>query len=250
MRLCALIAFVFVLGVGACSTGASPRATRSSAPEASTTVLAQNLALFEGEVQAVRLGFQPAENATDIIIDFTPDSAQIAICPLADPADTLPPVATCKSVGSGVRETISSPGLGAIGIVLTGTKSVRANVRLEFDDRGRKVTVIIPFIGGPPSAAECADNGCNPFFEIRPVKNGLFTASAHWTGATATLVMLQGSVVGRSQTATGVPYRKAALQNGKTSASVRTQLTAPGEYALALVQAGTLRNVRIDASWP
>jgi hypothetical protein len=134
--------------------------------------------------------------------------------------------------------------------VLSGATSAHVNVRLEFDEKDRQVSAVIPFVGSPPSAATCADNGCNPFFEVRPVKNGLFTARASWSGAAATLTMLQGSVVARSQTATGIPYRKAATQSGTTSAQIRTQLTAPGEYALALTQAGTLRDVRIDASWP
>jgi hypothetical protein len=204
--------------------------------------------LFEGEDQAIRIGFQPSNASTDIIVNYTPDTAQVSACPLQAAGDTLPPVASCKPVGSGVRETVSSPGLGALGIVLSGAPSVRANVRLEFDDRDRTITAILPFLGEP--AGQCADNGCNPFFEVRAIKNGLFRARATWTGASATLVMLQGSVVARSQTATGIPYRKAAVQTGTTSASIRTELTAPGEYALAIVQTGTLHNVQIDASWP
>ena len=251
MKTRTLVLIVLALVLGACKSGGSPGATTSStAPSTTTRVLAQNLALFEGEEQAVRLGFEPLAASTDVIVEFSPDTAQVALCPLVDPADTLPPVATCKSVGSGVRESISAPNLGALGIVLTGTASARANVLLEFDPRAREVTAIIPFVAAPAGASVCADNQCKPFFEIRPVKNGPFTATASWTGSPATLVMLQGSVLGRSLTATGIPYRKAAVQTGAASAEIRAQLTSPGEYALALTQSGALRNVRIDASWP
>ena len=241
-------ALALIVALGACTSSARPRAGRSSTSAATTTILAQNLALYEGETQAIRLGFEPASGSTDVIVDYTPDTAQVALCSLTAADGTMPPVASCKSVGSGVRETVSSPGLAALGIVLSGTSSARADILLEFDHVGRHVSAVIPFISG--GGGNCADNGCNPFFEVRPVRNGLFTASARWNGASATLVMLQGSVLARSQTATGIPYRKAAIQTGQTSASIRTQLTSPGEYALAITQTGTLRDVRIDASWP
>jgi hypothetical protein len=201
------------------------------------------------------LGFKSAAGSTDIIVTFSPDTAQVALCPLGHPADSLPPTTTCKPVGSGVRETISSPGLGALAIVLSGVTSARADVLLEYDDAGRAFSAIMPFIPAPPGASACKDNGCNPFFEVRPLRNGLFNAKAQWSGSPATLVMLQGSVLGRSLTATGIPYRVAASSPGSTSAQIRTQLTAPGEYALAIVHsagpdAQALTDVRIDASWP
>jgi hypothetical protein len=254
MRSRALAWLVLLVALVACGTGTRAKPS-ASAPRRTTALLAQNLALFQGEAQAVRLGFKAAASSTDIIVNFSPDTAQVALCPLADLADSLPPVATCKSVGSGVRETISSPGLGAIAIVLSGVTSAGANVLLEYDDVGRAVSALMPFIPAPEGASVCKDNGCNPFFEVRPIRNGLFTAKASWSGSAATLVMLQGSVLARSLTATGIPYREAALRRGSTSAQIRTQLTTPGEYALAIMQtAGSntqaLTDVRIDASWP
>jgi hypothetical protein len=67
--------------------------------------------------------------------------------------------------------------------------------------------------------------------------------------------LLQGSVLGRSATATGIPYREAARAQGISPLSITAEMSARGEYALVIRQdpgarATGLRNVRIDALWP
>jgi hypothetical protein len=231
--------------------GASP----SSNGRPTVTLLAENLNLFDGTQNAVRLGFETASDSTDIKADLTPDTAQLAVCPLTDIGGDLPDLSLCKDIGSGVRETIASSGLKAVALVLSGRSSARANVLLEFDDGGHQAQVAIPFLAAPAGGAACADNGCNPFFEMRPVRNGPFTATATWAGPVATLQMLQGSVLGRSQTATGVPYREAARAQGASPQHIATQVSVGDEYALVLTQPpgpaqAPLKGVLIDASWP
>ena len=246
---------VACLAVGlmlAACTGGVP-AKQSGVP--TVKLLAQNLSLFPGSAQAVRIGFQTASGSADIIVDLTPDTASVAVCPLTAAGASMPPVTTCKDIGSGVREPITSGGLAAIGLVLLSVQSARANVRLEYDDGGHQVSVQISFLPAPEGVEACKDNGCNPFFELTPIRNGAFTATAAWKGPAGTLAMLQGSVLARSQTATGIPYREAARKDGAPPLSISAQLSSQGEYALSITQpigplAAPLTDVFLGASWP
>jgi hypothetical protein len=218
-------------------------------------LLAQNLSLFPGNDQAVRIGFQTGSSSANIIVDLKPDTAALAVCPLTALGAELPLVATCRDVGSGVREPITSAGLAAVALVLSGVPSARANVRLEYDDGGHQMSVQIPFLPAPESEQACKDNGCNPFFELTPLRNGTFTATATWKGPAGTLEILQGSVLGRSQTATGIPYREAARANGSPPLSITSRLSSQAEYALAITQptgatAAPLTDVFLSAGWP
>ncbi len=234
-------------------TGGTP-AKQSGVP--TVRLLAENLQLFPGSEQAVRIGFQTASGSADIIADLRPDTTALAVCPLTSLGADLPPVATCKDVGSGVRETITATGLAAVGLVVSGVPSARANVRLEYDDGGHMMLVQIPFLAAPVGAQSCKDNGCNPFFELTPLVNGSFHATASWKGPTGTLLMLQGSVLGRSLTATGIPYREAARADGKPPLSISANLASQGEYALAITQpigaptSAPMENVFVNATWP
>ena len=245
------ITILAMLALAAC-TGAGP-AKQSGVP--TVKLLAENLQLFPGVEQTVRIGFQTATSSTFIKADLTPDTAALAVCPLAALGAELPPVDICKDVGSGVRETITSDGMTAVALVVSGVPSARANVQLEYDDGGHEMSVQIPFLAAPDSSAACKDNGCNPFFELTPVRNGAFTATTAWKGPGGTLVMLQGSVLGRSLTATGIPYREAARADGRPPLSIKGTMSSQGEYALVLTQqpgtaAAPLQNVIVSASWP
>jgi hypothetical protein len=243
--------FLLIVLLGACTTTGNTK--QSGVP--TLTLLAENLQVFSGTDQAVRLGFQSASGSTDIIADLTPDTAALAVCPLTALGGDLPPMAECKDVGSGVRETITSDGIAAVALVISGVSSAKANVKLQYDDGGHDASAQIPFLAAPDASAACKDNGCNPFFELTPVQNGMFTASAAWKGPTGTLVMLQGSVLGRSLTATGVPYREAARADGPSPLSIKAALSSEGEYALAITEppgsaAAPLQNVILSGSWP
>jgi hypothetical protein len=237
--------------LAACTAGANTK--QSGVP--TVTLLAQNLQLFPGVEQAVRIGFQTASDSTFVIADLKPDTAALAVCPLTALGAEIPPVATCKTVGSGVRESISSSSLAAVALVISGVPSARANVQLEYDDGGHDMSVQIPFLAAPDTSPACRDNGCNPFFELTPVRNGAFSATAAWKGPTGTLVMLQGSVLGRSLTATGIPYREAARADGPPPLSITATLSSQGECALVITQppgpaAAPLENVIVNGNWP
>jgi hypothetical protein len=244
------VIFALTLAIAAC-TGGEP-ARQSGVP--TVKLLAQNLSMFPGNDQAIRIGFQTGSSSANIIVDLTPDTAALAVCPLTALGAELPLITTCKDVGSGVREPINSTGLAAVALVLSGVPSASANVRLEYDDGGHQMSAQIPFLPAPESAQACKDNGCNPFFELTPLRNGAFTATATWKGPAGTLELLEGSVLGRSQTATGIPYREAARADGKPPVSITSRL-AQGEYALAVTQpiganAAPLTDVFLSASWP
>src|SRR6266571_1423446 len=207
------LAWLAVLMLVACASGT----TSSGRP--TVTLLVQNLSLFGGTSQATRIGFQTSSSSTDIKVDVTPDTAQLAVCPLTDVGADIPAATACRDIGSGVRETVASGGLRAVALVLSGVSSARANVLLEYDDGGRRISVVVPFLAAPAGGPSCADNTCNPFIELKPVRNGPFTATATWQGPRGILQMLQGSVLGRSQTATGIPYREAARATGSAPLS-------------------------------
>jgi len=245
------VTLLAILVLAAC-TGGGP-AKRSGVP--TVKLLAENLQVFPGVEQAVRIGFQTAAGQTDIIADLKPDTAALAVCPLTSLGADLPPIATCKDVGSGVRETIASSGIRAVALVISGVPSARANVQLEYDDGGHDLSVQIPFLAAPDTSATCKDNGCNPFFELTPARTGAFSATAAWKGPAGTIVMLQGSVLGRSLTATGIPYREAARADGRSPLSITGTMSSQGEYALVITQppgseAAPLQNVIVNASWP
>ena len=247
----ALVSVSLAITLLACTGGSSPK--QSGVP--TVKLLAQNLTLFPGEQQTVRIGFRTASDSADIIADLTPDTTALAVCPLASVDATLPPVATCKDIGSGVRETITSSSLSAVALVVSGVPSARANVRLEFDDGGHDMVAEIPFLAAPAGEQACKDNGCNPFFEMTPLRNGAFTATANWKGPVGTLALLQGSVLAHSQTATGVPYREAARKDGMPPLSITAQVSPQAEYALIIAQplgpaAAPLETVVISAAWP
>jgi hypothetical protein len=214
-------------------------------------LLAQNLDLFGGDARAVRLGFQPFAETAYVRVQFEPDDARVAVCPLQGVDDAIVHARCRNDIGSGVREPITSDGLKAVAIVLTGSGRVRADVRVEFDEAGREVSIRVPALPAPPGAAVCRDNGCNPFFEVRPVRGGAFSARATWSGGGATFVLLSGTVLGRSQTSTGVPYAEAVRRDGRSPLQISTRLSAPAEYALVLRQTtGALTDIAIDSRWP
>lgn len=237
---------VFACALAACGGGAP----KSSAPPPDD-IHALNLVVQSGAQNAVRIGFAASGPSADVLATFQPASARVRVCPLRNADAPLPIDGECTQVASGVRETVLGHGdIGGIAIVDLSDGAVRADAFVEFDERARTLSVRLP--GVPTGGASCQDQGCNPTFELTPVHNGPFTASAAWSGDAATLVLLQGSVRGRSATATGIPYREAARSDGASPVSIAAETSAPGEYALVLRQesgANGMRAVRIDATW-
>ena len=110
----------------------------------------------------------------------------------------------------------------------------------------------MPVIPRPAGASACKDNGCNPFLEVLPVHGGAFTATAAWSGGTGLLEVLEGRVLARSFSSTGIPYRIAGDAGGPSPLTVTATLSSPSEFALALrnTSAGDLTDIEIEATWP
>lgn len=215
-------------------------------------LIAQNVRLITGDENAIRIGFSPADPAARIRIERSADGGRIVACPLARISDPLPDPSGClPDVPDGVREPITASALGAVALIRIGDP-LTVGIRLEFVSSGRSFAFRIPVIEVPPGASACKDNDCNPFFEVAPVRGGPFSATARWAGGTGRLSLLEGRVLARSFTSTGIPYRVAANESGPAPLSIRATLNAPGEYALALENTSSdeLRRIEIEATWP
>lgn len=239
------------------SSTATPSPTPSSNRPPAATLFARNLIVFPGDDRAIRIAFEPFEDAARVIVNASTTDAPITVCPLAAIDAPLPALAACKrNIGNGVREPISEPGLRALAFRSDSPSQVSFDLVLEFDEVGRDVQIVIPILRPPPGNVDCADNGCNPFFELTPTRGGPFRARATWSGSPAALVLLQGNVLARAQTSSGVPYAEPARALGSSPLAIATKMSAPGEYALAFRHTGTastqrdLTGIRIDVSWP
>ncbi len=154
-------------------------------------------------------------------------------------------------VPDGVRTSITLTDLGGIALIREGGP-LALEIRLEFEEDDRSVALHLPVIERPAGAAACKDNACNPVFELVPLRAGRFTATARWSGGEARLEMLEGRVLARSFSSTGIPYRIAGGTSGTSPLSFTATLSAPSEYALALANTSTgdMRGIVLEAVWP
>lgn len=257
LRLAIVVALVALTACPRGNNPASSSPTRSPGRPPSAEILAQNVRLLQGAEQAVRLGFQAFDPAARIIITFPDSGSLVSVCPLATIDDPVPAPSSpgCASeIPSGVREqVVRGGGLGAVAVWVRSGDPVIANIRLEFSEGGRRMRARLPVIDAPVDPSRCADNACNPFFELRPVRGGRFSATASWSGGPARFALLEGSVLARSLTATGVPYRVPDEDEGAPPAAIETRMSAPAEYAIVLQHTEgrtPLTGVTIDAGWP
>lgn len=241
---------VLLMSAAACTGDATPAPTATEPDRPTTATLrAENLELLPGN--DIGFTFDAADSAATVLATLTPGTARATICTRSS-QQTAP---DCRTIASGVREPFSSQGLLGLTIGVFGDQPARANVVLEFAEASRSIGIGFPVMRAPVSLP-CDDNACNPFFELDPPVGGSFEATATWQGPDAALVLLQGSVRGRSQTATGIPYLEAAMDAGSAPLSIGTGLRAPGEYALVFrhrdLRPGEppLRDVAITATWP
>lgn len=253
------IAIAFLVGAGVLAYTRLPTVEPTApgkAPE--VEFLARNLTLLPGAENAVRIGFHPDDPAVQVRATLgTAGGAGVLLCPLAGAGAPLPPFGSCRSAGSGVRESVTAPGgrLGGLAIVLPDGDRSTLDLTITYAEASRAVSLRLPFLGRAAGGAACADNACNPFFEMSPTRSGRFSARARWDGGGATLVLLQGRVRGRSMTATGIPYSIPATRSGRSPLAIDATMTAPGEYALAFSHpasgsATDIRTIEIDARWP
>jgi hypothetical protein len=250
------------IALAACTDGSpAPRAAPTGTPTPpSVTLVAENVLLPTGPENAVRIGFDAFDPSARVIVRDSPASAAgaqteapaVALCPLAHTADSLPPLTECALADPGVRaELTGDRALGGLAIISRGDRLAAVTVVLEYSEGSRAVSVRMPLIRQGPGASACKDNACNPFFEVLPSRGGEFRASATWSGGEARLVLLSGRVRARSFSATGVPYGEPAGGDGPPPLRIRTRLSSPAEYALALTAIdGDLSAVTVEASWP
>lgn len=242
-------------------TGDPPRPQPGATPP-QVRVIARGLHLFPGDDHAIRIAFQPASPTVFVRPEVEGHLPLIDVCPLRGITDPLPAEGCMESVPNGVRQPLTSAGMRVIAIRTSATPDpakstgdVFLDLVVDYDEGGRGLVLSIPFMplqGG--TAATCADNACNPVFEMVPTRGGPFTASARWEGREAVLLLLQGSVLARAQSATGLPYREPARDEGSSPLEIATRLTPRDEYALVFRQAdfagGSFRDVLIEATWP
>lgn len=215
-------------------------------------LLGRNIRLVSGTEAAFRVSFRPRDPSVRVRIDRSSPAGRVIACPLKTIDDPLPPESSCKpDLPDGVRESFTSSGLGAIALVREGDP-ITIDLVLDYEEGGRSFQIRMPSIPVPPGAASCKDNACNPFFELAPLRAGRFTATAQWSAGNAKLELLEGRVLARAFSSTGIPYRLAATTTGTSPLTIGAQLNAPGEYALALVNVGIveLKSIRINVSWP
>jgi hypothetical protein len=241
----------------ACSGDPVTDPTRTGEPQPPVArLIAQNLELIPGAEHAVRIGLKAADDAAHVIVTIHHARARVSICPITSLDGPLPAITSCRrDIGSGVREPVGIPGLRALAIVASGTDAFRADARIEFAEGERAVRIAAPRVRAP-AGSSCRDNACNAFFELTPPIAGAFAATASWRGPEATLVLLQGSVLARSQTATGLPYGEPARADGASPLRIMTTLAAPAEYAVVFrhrtIRPGeaALEDVVLEINWP
>lgn len=215
-------------------------------------LIGQRVSMLEGETNAVRISFKPKDPSVRLRISRSSSEGRVVACALRTIEDAIPSVDRCiPDLPDGVRETLTTAGLGAIALVRHG-EPITIDLRLEYEGGGRAFSIRLPTIERPAGGSVCKDNGCNPFFEVRPVRAGRFTASVSWTGGRGHVELLEGRVLARAFSSTGIPYRIAASDDGPGPLSVSAQMNAPSEYALAVTNPGeaALNAIRIDATWP
>jgi hypothetical protein len=252
MRRIALL-FALVIAMGACREGFfDPTPGDGGRPSTSVELIGRNLRMLPGEANAIRISFRPKDPSARLRIERSSTSGRVVACGLRTIDDAVPSVERCLAdVPDGVRESLTVEGLGAIVLIREGDP-ITIDVRLSYEEGGRTFSIRFPVIESPPGASVCKDNGCNPYFEVIPTKGGAFSATATWDGGKGKLEMLEGRVLAKAFSSTGIPYRVAATRTGAAPLTIGAQLTAPSEYALALTNESRshLGSIRIDATWP
>jgi hypothetical protein len=249
-RLALALAILVVLP--ACRSDFFDPTPGKKAPPPTVELIGRHIRMFAGEQSAVRVSFRPKNPSVRVRIDRSPSGGRVIACPLTTIDDPIAGAKGClPDVPNGVRENLVAPALGAIALILEGGP-IAIDLRLEYEEGGREFSIRIPNVTRPPNISSCKDYACNPIFEVSPVKGGAFTATVGWTaGGTGLVELVEGRVLARAFTSTGIPYRTAATVTGPSPLTVRSQLGAPSEYALTIQSAEDfLGGVTIDATWP
>ena len=245
-------AVVLLVALTACGKDfVDPTPGRSNEPP-SAELLARNVVLLPGDASAVRISFRPKDPSVRLRIERSTDAGRVIACPLRGIDDPIPPVAQClPDVPAGVRENLTTPGLGAVAIIRDGAP-MTIELRLSFEEGGRAFAIRMPVVRTQPSKASCVDNACSPVFELNPLHTGRLKATASWTSGTARFALLEGRVQARALSSTGIPYGVAQARTGAGPLAIDIDVTAPSEYALVLDDTGgsDLEHVQVTIGWP
>lgn len=252
-----------LLALAAACAGDEPL-PRSGGKPPTVTLIANGVVLNQGRDAPTIFGVDAAGSTISIIVNHG-NRASIDAYLLEEPTSPVPSKEcettagvrrdlTCvRSIASGVRETLEWRGdVKAIALVLREGPG-RVDLRFDYDEGSRNVSMRLPALAPPPRASACRDNGCNPYLEIMPLRGGSLTATATFTGGPARLQVQQGRVIGKAFSGTGIPYRIPAEDPGSSGLRVSTRLDAPGEYALAFMNenpSAAITGIVIEARWP
>lgn len=253
--------FLALLTLAAACTGgpAAPPSMPRKPP--SVTLLVNNLTLISGK--PVVIGIGSASRGASIIVKHR--DAHIDVYGLGRVPEPLPgqgcplsvgrahPKHCVRDIGTGVKETVeAATGTKAIAIVLrSGPAAV--DVRIEYDEAHRKISLNLPELAPLPGASACKDNGCNPYIEMMPLRSGTLKATATFASGLGHLEVQQGRVIAKSFSATGVPYKIPADDTGESPLAVTSHLDTPAEYALAFVNrdpSNPVTGLVLEATWP
>jgi hypothetical protein len=238
--------FPLLLIAAACS----PSEVEAPGATSPVTFHARGLLLAPGEV--VRLSVDAGTAGMEVRPAFTPSSARLMACRLTTIEAALPAVDDCKrDINQGVR----TPIVGSVhAFRLESDEAIELDLLVEYFGGG-DIEIWYPRIPPAPSVDACVDHACDAFFERLPVVDGRLHVEASFEGGIGNLLVEQGRILARSQTATGLPYRVAAQRIGGPPLFVDARLTANAEYAVSLGQspgpsAQGLRDIRLKMAWP
>jgi len=223
-----------------------------TAEPATAELFARNVTLLPGDASAVRISFHPKDPSARLRIERSTDAGRVIACPLRSIDDPIPPAAQClPDVPDGVRENLTTPGLGAVALLREGSP-MTIELRLSYEQGGRSFTIRLPVVRAQPSKTACADNACSLVFELSPLHTGRLKANASWTGGAARFALLEGRVQARALSSTSIPYGVVQARTGAGPLSIDTDVTAPSEYALVIDDTGGTDLTRLEVSidWP
>lgn len=247
-----IVLLALVVAVTACGEDFFDPTPGQKGQATGAELIGRHIRLVPGAGSAFRVAFRPKDPSVRVRIERSSAAGRVIACPLKTIDDPLPAESSCKAdLPDGVRESFSIGDLGAIALVREGDP-IMIDLVLDYEEGGRSFQIRMPSVPVPPGPAACKDNACNPFFELEPLHGGRFTATATWASGNAKLELLEGRVKARAFSSTGIPYRIAATETGPSPLTIGAQLNAPSEYALTLVNVGSveLRSIRIDVGWP
>ncbi|MHB8510569.1 MAG: hypothetical protein ACYDCC_00150 [Actinomycetota bacterium] len=243
-----------------CSGFSTPAPTSSNGKPPDVTLLIQNLTLTLNAPTVIEV--DDATPAISLIVSHDP-AAHIDTYLISSASSKLPKPCGVSSferrdcvrdIGDGVRETLQAdPGnRGKAVAILLRSGSPTIDLKFIYAEGSRSIELRIPEIAPWPGDAACKDNGCNPFIEMMPLRNGMLHSVARFSGS-GTLRCEEGRIIGRSFTATGIPYRPLFEQSGATELSGSSPIDAQSEVALELINTNAsvaMTSIDLKATWP